>query len=205
MAFLGIRVPSECGRLLKGLEVSGEKESPSEYHITILCFEDNWPLEKIAKTIKVVQPIIAETESFLVKTSKVSHFDATENKPTPIIAPIDSSELHDLHKKLSKAFDKAGIPFKKTFKEFNPHITLAYSDDGHDDYKMDRKVEFYVHEIVLWGGDNGDDRLFITMPVKGPERQKHALLLDRAKLFRKLAECPSGVAKLSRNRRLSDR
>jgi 2'-5' RNA ligase len=190
VAFLGIRVPVESGRLVAGLDVPGDKESTSEYHITILCFEDNWPISEISKALEAAYDVVSKVEPFLVKANKVSHFPPREDHPIPIIAPIKSEELQDLHKKLAKAFDADKINFKKTFKDFKPHITLAYSKDEHDDYKIDPAIEFMVNEVVLWGGDHSDDRIFITFPLKGPERKKHALLLYRAEMFEKIANHP---------------
>lgn len=190
MAFIGIKVPHEVGRLIMGLDVPGEKETPSEYHITILCFEDNWPISEITKATEAAFKVLSETEPFSVKSAKVSHFPARENKPIPIIAPVESKELHELHKKLCKAFDKAKVDYSKIFKEYKPHITLAYSEDEHDDFKLDPKIEFRVNDVVLWGGDHADDRIFITFPLKGPERMKHALLLQQAEMFEKIAGNP---------------
>jgi len=190
VAFLGIRVPLEVGRLLSGLEVPGTKESPSEYHITILCFDDNWPISEISKALEATYEVISEIQPFHVKSTKVDHFPKSEDNPIPIIAPIESDDLKEMHKKLSKKFDEKKIDFKKTFKDFKPHITLAYSEDDPDDYKIDPALEFVVNEIVLWGGDHGDDRIFVTFPLKGPERQKHALLLQKATVFEKIAGNP---------------
>lgn len=190
MAFIGIRVPVEVGRLIAGLEVPGEKETTSEYHITILCFEDNWPISEISKATEAAYEVVSKIQPFMVKVSKVSHFPPREDHPIPIIAPADSKELHELHKKLSKSFDKAKVDFSKNFKEYKPHITLAYSEDEHDDFKIEPKLEFSVNEIILWGGDHADDRIFITFPLKGPERLKKSLLIQKAEVFEKLANNP---------------
>ena len=190
MAFLGIRVPSDVGRLIAGLDVPGEKESPSEYHITILCFEDQWPISEVSKALEATYDVISKIVPFKVKASKVSHFPPREGKPIPIIAPIDSDELHELREKLGKEFDKQEIKFNKTFKDFKPHITLAYSEDEHDDYKIKPAIEFVVNEVILWGGDHGDDSIFITFPLKGPERTKNALLIQKIEMFEKMASNP---------------
>jgi 2'-5' RNA ligase len=190
LAFLGIRVNQDVGRLISNIEVPGEKESPSEYHITILCFDDNWPISKISKALEATYDVVSKFKPFRVSADKISHFPKFEDNPIPIIAPIESDELKDLHKKLSKAFDSDKIDFKKTFKDFKPHITLAYSKDEHDDFKIDPAIEFVVSEIVLWGGDHSDDRIFITFPLKGPERDKHSMLVQKANIFEKLANNP---------------
>lgn len=189
MAFIGIRIPSEIGRLIAGLEVPGERETTSEYHITILCFEDNWPISEISKATEAAFEVVSKVTPFLIKASKVSHFPAHEDS-TPIIIPVESKELHEIHKKLCKSFDKAKIDYKKTFKEYKPHITLAFSKDEHDDFKITPKLEFSVNEVVLWGGDHADDRIFITFPLKGPERLKRSLLIQKVDLFEKIANNP---------------
>jgi 2'-5' RNA ligase len=190
LAFLGIRVPAEVGRLITGLEVPGEKESPSEYHITILCFDDNWPISAISKALEATYDVVSKFNPFRVTSEKISHFPPFEDNPIPIIAPIESKELHKLRDKLVEAFEEDDIDFKKNFPDFKPHITLAYSKDEHDDSAIDPAIEFTVSEIVLWGGDHGDDRIFITFPLKGPERCKHSMLVQKATVFEKLAKSP---------------
>lgn len=188
MAFLGIRVPHETGRLIRKLEVPGIKEMPSEYHITLLVFENNWPIKNILKATEAAYQVVSETEPFTVKINKVSHFPPRDDDPTPIIAPVKSEGLHALHKQLAKSFDKIKIDFKKTFKEYKPHITLSYSEDKHDDFAISPALQFVVNEVVLWGGDDGDTRLFTTFQLKSPERKKHAMLLNKIDIFDKVAD-----------------
>lgn len=189
MAFLGIKITNECGRLLKAIDVPGEKEGPSEYHITILCFEDNWPITEISKALEATYKIISDIKPFLIKTNKVKCFPKRENKPCPIICSVDSDDLHDLNEKIKKEFDKQDIYYSKVFKDYKPHITLAYADKEIEEFEID-PIEFSVQEIILWGGDMGDDRVFITFPLKSPERKKHSYLLQKVELFYKLASNP---------------
>lgn len=88
---------------------------------------------------------------------------------------------------MSKAFDKSKIDFKKTFKEYKPHITLAYSDNEHDDFTIKPAIEFIVNEAVLWGGDEGDSRLFTTFQLKVPGRKKSEALYNKVEVFERLA------------------
>ncbi len=186
MAFLGIRVPHETGRLLSGIDVPGEKEGSSEYHITLLCFEENWPISEIAHALEATYDVVSKVKPFIVSVKKVSCFPKREDNPVPIIAKVESKELHDLRGKLANHFDKCNIEFSKIFKDFKPHITLAYADKEIEEFKID-SVDFSVQELVLWGGDHGDDRIFITFPLKGPKKQKHAVLLQKVELFEKIA------------------
>jgi 2'-5' RNA ligase len=189
MAFLGIRINQDVGRLLAGIDVPGTKEGASEFHITILCFEENWPISEISKALESTYDIVSKIKPFLVKTKKISCFPKHGENPVAIIAKIESDDLHDLQEKLAKEFEKCGIEFSKRFKSYKPHITLSYADEEIDDCEID-PVEFSVQDLVLWGGDHGDDRIFITFPLKGPEKQKHALLLQKIEMFEKIANNP---------------
>lgn len=208
MAFLGIKVPVETGRLLKGIDVPGDLESPSEYHITLLCFEDNWAIKDISKALESTYEVISEIKPFLIKTDTVGCFPKREGKPIPIIAKVKGDDLFDLRDKLAKKFDKDKVEFSKIFKDFKPHITLAYYDTEKeiDEFKID-PVEFSVQEIVLWGGDHGDDRLFITFPLKGPKtHKKSSFLLQKANMFCKIAENePQEYLTSTYERRLKER
>lgn len=188
MAFLGIRVPHETGRLLTNIEVPGENVAPSEMHITLLHFEENWPITEMAKALEVTYDVVSHCKPFIAMTERVICFPKREDKAA-IVAQVKSAELHEMRDKLAREFDEAKIEFSKTFKDYKPHITLSYNDEEIDDFDID-PVEFSVQEIVLWGGDHGDDRIFITFPLKGPERQKHSLLLQKAVIFEKMAKNP---------------
>lgn len=188
MSFLGIKIPNECGRLLSTLDVAGEKESPSSYHITLLHFEDNFPIPEIAKALETTYDIISKIKPFTITVNTIGCFKPKEDKPVPIIAKIKSDDLSNLRKKLADAFDKCNIDFSKRFPDFKPHITLSYADELVDDYKID-SLDIAINEVVLWGGNNGEDRVFITFPFKisEEEKQKHSSLLNKIDIFYKLA------------------
>lgn len=192
MAFLGIRVPHETGRLLAKVDVEGEKTSVSEMHITLLHLGDNWPVSELCKSIEATYEVVSECQPFLVSMKKVTHFPKGPNSDDkfPVISRVESKELHDLRDKLAKAYDDDGIEFSKLHKDYKPHITLAYCEDEPDDVEFEHPVEFVVQEIVLWGGDHGDDRIFVTFPLAGPEKTKNAVLLKKMEVFDKIANNP---------------
>lgn len=204
MAFLGIRIPHETGRLLSGIEVPGKNVAPSDMHITILHFEENWPISEIAHALEATYDVVSKIKPFLVETDKVICFPKREEQ-CAIVALMKSAELHELRDKLAKEFDDCKIEYSKTFKDYKPHVTLSYNDEEIDDFDIE-PLEFSVSEIVLWGGDHGDNRIFVTFPLKGPEKQKHALLLQKAQLFEKLANNPSQTHLVpSKERRINSR
>lgn len=189
MAFLGIRVPHETARLLTKIDAPGEKVSTSDMHITMLLFGDNWPVSEISKSLEAAYEVISETQPFLVKMKKMTHFPKSPDGDVPIITRVESKELHKLRDELAKKFDKEEIEYSKLHKDFKPHVTLAYAKDEPDDIEF-HPVEFVVQEIVLWGGDHGDDRIFITFPLAGPENTKNSFLLKKVEMFEKIAGNP---------------
>jgi 2'-5' RNA ligase len=188
MAFLGIKVPEQTGRLLNQIKVPGKKESISEYHVTMLYFGENYPIKEVSKTLEATYEALEDVKPFLIKTSRVESFPKPEHEPCAIIARVDSEELHELNDKLKKKFDKVGVEYSKKFKDFKPHITLAYADDEIDKIKIET-VQFEVTNLVLWAGDYGGNRLFVDFLLKGPQKEKEAsYLLQKADFFCKVAE-----------------
>lgn len=205
MAFLGIRIEPTVARLFRDIEVPGEKVAESEYHITILMFEKEWPISEVAGAMEATYEVASKQEPFHCKIDEVTCFPKREDSPCPIIAKVKSKELQDLNKDLKKKFDKEKVKYDKTFKDYKPHVTLAYADEEIKVEKIE-PVEFFINEIVLWGGDNGDDRVFVTFPLKNSEKKKHAYLLQKTDVFHKLSmKDPGGVLTSTTERRLFKR
>lgn len=202
MAFLGIKISHDIGRLLSNIDVPDEKVSPSEYHITLLHFGDNWPIAELIKAMQAAYDVVSNTKPFLAKVEEVDCFSPPENKPFPIITKVQSKDLHKLNDQLKKEFDKKHIEYSKTYKDYKPHITLAYAKDSIKKFKID-PLEFSIAELVLWGGDHGDDRIIITFPLKSPE--KHSWLLQKTDLFYRLACDPHARLTQSIERRKFNR
>jgi 2'-5' RNA ligase len=186
MSFLGIRIPSEIGNVLKKIEVPGDKTDTSDMHITILCFKNDMPIHKIAKATEATYDVIKDFSKFQIKINKTTCFPKRRGHPAPIIIPVISDELQELHKKLCKSFDKYHVKYSQTFKEYNPHITLSYNNKEIKDFKIDN-VKIPVSELVLWSGDEGitDNNVYITFPLQ--ENHKHSALEYKVNLFYKLA------------------
>jgi len=189
MAFLGIRIPHETARLLAQIDVPGEKTATSDMHITLLHFQKEWPITELVKSLEATYEVVSKFRPFLAKINKVSSFPKNPEGKIPVIGKVNSDELMKLRKKLAENFDDSDIDFSKTHKDFKPHITLAYSEEKPDEEKF-HSVEFVVSEIVLWGGDHGDDRIFVTFPLAGPKMDKNAILIKKTEIFEKIAGNP---------------
>lgn len=176
MAFLGIKVPTETARLLSLLDLNGlgEPEPPGFFHVTLLCFDEELPIETIASTIGPVHQVVERTRPFTVSTHRLSCFKPhPEHGTVPIICVVESEALHVLQAELRGALDEVGIEYSKRFPEFKPHVTVGYSKDRsvYEQSRAEREfapVEWGVHELVLWGGDEGDRRLIVTFPFSLP-------------------------------------
>lgn len=202
MAFIGIRIPTDVARLFRNLELPGEKVSENEYHITLLVFDENWPIKHVAKAMEASFEVLENTEPFTISCNLVTCFPKREDNPCPLIAKVISKELKHLNTALKKKFDEEDVEYSKTFKDFKPHITLSYADKEIKDIKLDKEIEFTVNEVVLWAGDNGDDRIFITFPLKGVQAKKHSYLVQKAEIFYKLSgKDPEGLLTSTTERR----
>ncbi len=185
MSFLGIKINPDIARQLSTIEVPGIPETASEYHITILCFEKDFSIDHIANAVKATYNVVQDVKPFTLTLEQITSFPKFEDNPIPIIASNSSDELQNLRTKLCHEFDELKIPYNKKFKEYKPHITLAYAEqDSFDDFEID-KIEFSVHDLVLFGGDHGDDRLFVNFQLQKPK--KHAYLHTNINLFEKFS------------------
>jgi len=164
MAFIGIKVPHETARLLGGLEVPGKREAVSSFHVTLFFFGDGLGIDRLTEIVKATFEVVSKTKPFTVRTSQISSFPAEEGAPTPVICRIESDALHDLRDEIKVAYDAAGVEYSNKYPDYKPHLTLSYSEEGAFEEKRIPTVEGAAHELVLWGGDNGDDVLIVTFP-----------------------------------------
>lgn len=171
MSFIGIRVAHETARLLHDIDVPGEKEDSAHLHITLLYLGNNTPIKEIAKAMVATYEVTQATSPFWVKTASVSCFPVEEGQDHPIIAPIQSPKLFELHKFLKKTFDKMNVEYSKKFKTYHPHITLSFHNEAIKKTKID-PIDWAVQEIVLWGGEDGDNRVFTTFPLALPKNEE---------------------------------
>lgn len=164
MAFIGISVPNDVGSLLEQIEVPGNREPRSRYHVTVLNLGKEVPLEQVSKAAMVAFYVCSKAQPFLA-TMKVATSFPKGDDGFPIIARVESPALHALHAALTSAFDGAGIEYSKKFPEFKPHVTLAYADTGMPDRPIS-PITWTVGEIIVWGGDKGENRIVVKIPLE---------------------------------------
>lgn len=164
MAFVGLAVPGSASRLFGDIEVPGEKTPRDHHHVTLAYIGDDVPIETLAEAIKATYAVTATTRPFTVRTSRVSSFPVdSDEQGHPVVAHIESDELHELRARLTDRFKDAGVDFSKKFPKYKPHVTLAYAPEAVEEFRIPT-IEWGAHEVVLWGGDEGDQRLTVTFP-----------------------------------------
>jgi 2'-5' RNA ligase len=171
MSFIGLKVPHETARLLGGLDVPGKREDISSLHVTMFYFGNGLDIGRLTDIIRVTFGVVANSKPFTVRTNRVTSFPAGDNG-TPIICRVESDALHDLREKIRKAYVKNGVEFANNHPEYKPHVTLSYAEDadlsekGEADFteRSIPVVEWGAHELVLWGGDSGDNKLVVHFP-----------------------------------------
>lgn len=164
MAIITIPIHHECARLLHDIDVPGIKTDTSQLHITLLALGDDIPIHILAKAMVVVHEVVQQSEPFQVRISNISSFPVIEGNAVPIIAPIQCQAITDLNKSLKRLFNKSKIQYDKRFPKFRPHITLSRCEEAIKRTRIE-PIEWSVQELVLWGGTDGDDRVFITFPL----------------------------------------
>jgi 2'-5' RNA ligase len=182
MAALMLQVPAETARVLHELPVPGNRER-HDPHVTVMYLGKNLPIERIGEMLPVIYDVTSKTLPFSVSTSHVSCFPGGDDG-VPVIAQIDSPELHRFRKKLTQAFEAADIPYDRKHPEYKPHTTLAYDPDPDTEVDLDiPEVSWGAHELVLWGADRGTGRLVVKFPLSLPNG-KVASTSSHAALYR---------------------
>lgn len=163
MAFLGIKIPSDIGNLLAQIDVPEKREPRDQYHVTMFHLGDDTPIEAITKAASAAFEVTSRTKPFQILTKLVTTFPKNPSG-VPVICKVESPPLHDVHARLKAAFDKAGVEYSKKWPEYKPHITLAYAQEATPDQTI-APVSFTVGELYILGGNKGQDRLDIRLPL----------------------------------------
>ena len=184
MAIMGLAVPHATARLFSEIDVPGTREPTSSMHITLLYVGKQVPIEVIADAVKATYAVTSQTKPFTVRASRVMSFpiNPDDEDGHPVIARVESDALHDFRRKLAASFDDAGIEFSKKFPDYKPHVTLAYAPEAVEEFTIPT-IEWGAHEVVLWGGDEGDGRILVTFPLALKPSRDAALIRRVAMRF----------------------
>lgn len=167
MAALMFVVPDETARILRELKVpKGTPEQNS--HITVVHLGDDVSIDRIAEVVPILYDVTFQTLPFSVSTNRITTFSAGKDG-VPVIAAIESQELHDFRGELCRALDEAGQEYSKKFPIYKPHVTLTYAQDPATRLDLSiPKISWACHELLLWGSNRGDGRLVVKFPLSLP-------------------------------------
>ena len=177
MVFLGIKIPDHIAESLRGIKVPGKKENAAHYHITMFFLGSNVPTPKLTHMVEVAHDVLATAKPFSLKLDHVTNFPAGEDG-YPIICPVSSNGLKRLRQKLKEAFDEKGVEYANNFPNYTPHVTLSYADEGLEK-KPFEPIKWKADEVVLWGGDSGEDRLVVKFPFSSGASKKAFVVAAR--------------------------
>jgi 2'-5' RNA ligase len=182
MAMLAIPVPENVGRLFRSIEVPGDRD-PSD-HITMFYLGEDVSVDTLVRIIPLVFKITESLEPFLVTCRKVTTFPKNDDRHSsggtsgyPVIAPVESKQLHEIRSKVKRALESKGIDYNNKYPDYQPHVTLSYSKKKPKNIRFP-KTQWLVNEIALYGGDNHDDRLFVSFPLGLKLIERKASYLD---------------------------
>lgn len=171
MAVIGIKLVPEVSRLIKEIDVPGERVDSSNLHITLLYLGQGINIKLISKVMISAYDIAQSLSPFRLKIGCIKSFDPTlEGNPFPIIAPIQSERLQDINAKLKSNLDDMNVKYDKTFPDYHPHITLSMNENGIKKTKI-QPIEWVVQEMMIWSGSNGDNKMSITFPLALKENE----------------------------------
>ena len=167
MAFIGVRVPADAAATLAKVKVPGDHVPPEEMHVTLLHLGEKIPIPEVLQATMACYLMTKRWAPFRASTRRITTFPATPESTIPVIARVLCPELHRLHEALRKSLDHMEIEYSKKFPEYKPHVTLAYAETETPDVKLIRPVAWDIEEIVIWGGDHGEERIAVTLPLEG--------------------------------------
>ncbi len=166
MAFIGIKIPKAVANDLSRIKVPGDHISTDEMHITLLFLGDDVSMPSVLKAVTACYMMTKRWAPFRVGIRHATCFPGSPDGKTPIIASVLSLELHRLQAALRKSLDFMKLDYSKKFPDFKPHVTLSYSDQPIPIIQIS-PIVWKVGELVIWGGDEGSERIAITLPLEG--------------------------------------
>lgn len=172
MAFMGLKVPAGIARILESVkDVPGDRHSASDMHVTILYLGKGLPVTDVAKAMCAAYQVTSRTRPFACGLTEMSSFPGGDDG-VPVICPVLSPDLHALQSAMKAEFDRLGVSYLDKYPDYSPHVTMSYVTDGSlESYGqgLPGPLAWTASELVIWGGDDGDEVLSVSMPfVLGP-------------------------------------
>lgn len=166
MAFIGVKVPADAAASLARVKVPGEPVPPEEMHVTVLYLGKGIPIPDVLQATMACYLMTKRWAPFRVSARRVTCFPENPDSGVPVVARVVCPELQRLHHALKKSLDFMEIGYSKKYPDFKPHVTLAYAKKPMAGHTI-QSVGWDVEELVIWGGDEGAEKIAVTLPLHG--------------------------------------
>lgn len=163
MAIICLKVPSYVSTFFENLDVPGTSLTSQGMHVTILHFK-NFSIDDVASLLAPTAEVASQTLPFVCGFKEVSSFPVGEDG-VPIICPMISPGLHSIRTELAAACDARGIEYSKKWPDYNPHMTLAYSDTPFA-ISLGFPVTWTVMDLAIWDGENECKGVSVHIPLQ---------------------------------------
>lgn len=180
MAMIAIPISEDVGRLFRQVDVPGERD-PSD-HLTLFYLGKDIKLDHILLATRAVYRVASNMEPFTVSCKRIVSLPKGENG-YPVVAKVDSKGIEPLWKAIEKELTRSGVRYDKAFvDDMVPHVTLSFSKKKVKNISFP-KIEWQVNSVSLFGGDGGDERIFVTFPFSLGISKKAGYIAALADLF----------------------
>ncbi len=164
VALLCLKLAPDTARLLTSIDVPGEKTDLDSKHVTLIYLGKELELEAILLAIQVTYQVLSSWTPFVLRTRLITAFPPSDKGIYPIVARIESADLHEMQGALREAFDEEDVPYDKKWPDYKPHATLSYAEEDMEPFKVP-PITWSCTEVALWGGDEGETDLVCRFPL----------------------------------------
>lgn len=112
----GLKIPDNLLKIDPEEDLKGREENP---HITVLYGLDTKDCKEVKKAVGKMEPIT-------VTLGDISFFSNKDKEYDVLKVDVKSNELKQLNDRLNNRLSSSGA----TFKDYKPHITIAYMEKG---------------------------------------------------------------------------
>ena len=166
MAFIGIKINKIYADLLSKVQVSGIPTDPKNMHLTLLFLGKNYDIKDISKTIPLIHEKIKNIKSFSADITGIDYLPQNAGEKIPTVVKVKSDAINHLRNELTQSFNENNFFYDKTYTDFNPHITLSYSEKLSDALWSSETLPkyFLVDNIALWAGKENNN-ISVNFPL----------------------------------------
>lgn len=172
MAIIAIEVPVGVAMYLNRLNLPGTKTPMEEMHVTIAQIDQDLTPVDVSVVSGIAKEATSLFETFTACLDHVTCFPKGTNG-VPVICPVMSSVLKNVHSCIVEALDARNISFSKKFPDYKPHVTLSWANDHVDAMNLVQPIQWSVSHLAMWPTTSG---AFQSVRFKLRDRNRQSML-----------------------------